>query len=273
MGLLSRAFTVVKDAVFPPRCSGCGSFFHSQLSAGKMDRQLKRYDGPLQFTDGMRSYLCTECLNNFSPIDSPICSRCGKPFKTRAGDDHECEDCIRISRHFNKARAAGVFDQSLMHLIHQLKYKDKIHLAKPLGRLLRSALHRFWDTADIDLIIPVPLHRKRLQHRRFNQTYLLIKQWQKNNTPCNHGAASLEIDKTILTRERHTKPQTGLSRKERIKNIKNAFRVTNPKKVNGKRILVVDDVYTTGATTNECARVLLKHGAKRVDVLTLARAV
>jgi ComF family protein len=194
-------------------------------------------------------------------------------FKTREGDDHECHDCIKSSKHFTKARAAGVYDLSLLDLIHQLKYKEKIQLAKPLGKLLLGTLVRYWKHNDIDMIIPVPLHEKRFKKRGFNQAYLLIKDWCTLTVNKKRELPSTLINTDVLVREKNTKPQTGLSRKERVRNIKNSFRVTDPEKIKGKRVLVVDDVYTTGATTNECARVLLKHKAKRVDILTLARAV
>jgi len=101
----------------------------------------------------------------------------------------------------------------------------------------------------------------------------LIKGWEKINEKVDTGFASTLIDRGLLVREKYTKPQTGLNRKERVKNIRNAFVMADSEKVNGKKVLIIDDVYTTGATTNECARVLLKHGAQSVDVLTLARAV
>ena len=162
---------------------------------------------------------------------------------------------------------------SRLELIHQLKYKGKIQLARPLGTLLFAALCRFWKNADLDVIIPVPLHAKRFKKRGFNQAYLLIKDWQKRYAKVGRVFSTIPINRDVLVREKHTKPQTGLNRKERVKNIKNAFKITDPELIEGKRVLIVDDVYTTGATTNECARILLKHKVKRVDILTLARAV
>ena len=184
-----------------------------------------------------------------------------------------CEDCIRSPKHFTSARASGVYDQSLMALVHQFKYKGKIQLAKPLGRLLFFTMFHFWGNTIIDVIVPVPLHKKRFKKRGFNQAFLLIKDWEKINEKFDQRFTSVQIEKDLIVREKHTKPQTGLSRKERVKNIRNAFRVKTSDKINGKRALIVDDVYTTGATTNECARVLMKNGEKSVDVLTLARAV
>jgi ComF family protein len=132
---------------------------------------------------------------------------------------------------------------------------------------------RNWKLNEIDLIIPVPLHRKRLRQRGFNQAYLLVSNWGRITGKMNLRSADVAIEKKMLFRRRHTAPQTGLGRAERKHNIKKAFGITEPAKINNKRLLLVDDVYTTGATVNECAEVLLKNGAERVDVLTLARAV
>jgi len=273
MRTLSRAVKTIKDTVFPPRCFVCRSFFHNTLSTHTRELQGKCCVDHSHFAELMPSFLCPTCINDFSSIEPPICSMCGKMFKTREGDDHECEDCITSPKHFTMARAAGIYDQSLMDLIRQFKYKGKTQLAKPLGKLLFTTLLHIWNNKNIDVIVPVPLHKKRFKKRGFNQAYLLIKGWEKINEKIESGLLSAQIGRNVLIREKHTKPQTGLRRKERVKNIRNAFIVENTEKVKGKRVLIVDDVYTTGATTNECARVLLKHGAQSADVLTLARAV
>ncbi len=272
MAIFSRVVNAIKDVVFPSRCFVCRSFFHHPVSAG-IQSEAKCHADHFRFVDLMPSFLCQSCLNDFSRVEPPICSQCGMVFTSREGDNHECGECITSPKHFTIARAAGVYDQSLMALIHQLKYKGKIQLAKPLGRLLFAALMHFWDHAGIDVIVPVPLHKKRLRTRGFNQAYLLIKDWEDISSMLHPGRGSASIEKDVLIREKHTKPQTGLNRKERVKNIRNAFAVIHPEKVMRKRVLIVDDVYTTGATTNECARVLMKHGAIRADVLTLARAI
>jgi ComF family protein len=157
-------------------------------------------------------------------------------------------------------------------LIHNFKYNGKIQLAKPLGAFLFAAFIHYWDICSIDLIIPVPLHIKRLRKRGFNQTFLLIRDWFRIAEDLNIKLSGIQIEKDLLVRNRWTKPQTGLNRKNRLTNIKNAFRIIDPEKVEKKRVLLVDDVYTTGATVNECAKVLLNAAALKVEVLTLARA-
>lgn len=152
-----------------------------------------------------------------------------------------------------------------MEAIHLLKYGKKSPLSRPLSNLARETFFRLWGVGGIDLIVPVPLHVKRLRERGFNQALILIRKWAKQE--------QIIFDGLTLYRNRWTEPQTTLSRIERWKNIKGAFSLRHPGRIKGRKILLVDDVYTTGATVNECARVLMKAGAKFVDVLTLARAV
>lgn len=152
-----------------------------------------------------------------------------------------------------------------MEAIHLLKYGKKISMSRPLSGLARETFFRFWDGDNIELLVPVPLHVKRLRERGFNQAHVLIRRWAKQER--------IPLDGLTLFRSRWTAPQTALSRTERLKNIKGAFSVRHPQRIKGRKIVLVDDVYTTGSTVNECARVLMKAGAEFVDVLTLARAV
>lgn len=208
---------------------------------------------------------CDACRANITDIASPICSKCGIPFVSREGDDHTCSECLVEKKYFRKARAFGVYDGSLMEAIHLLKYKGKIALARPLSACVMKTFLQFWNTSDIDLLVSVPLHLKRLRERGFNQAHLLITRWADSRQIPSDGVA--------LSRTRWTSPQTGLSREERHRSVKGAFSVLHPDRISGRRILLVDDVYTTGATANECARVLMSAGAEFVDVLTLARTV
>ena len=123
------------------------------------------------------------------------------------------------------------------------------------------------------MVIPVPLHVKRLKKRGFNQSFLLVKDWGFYAKTFDIEFSHMQFNRHLLVRNRWTEPQTGLDRKKRKTNIKNAFRIRDVEKMNGKRVLLVDDVYTTGATADECSKVLLGAGATQVDVLTLARAM
>jgi ComF family protein len=149
--------------------------------------------------------------------------------------------------------------------ISRFKYQGASRLAKPLGAFLAEYKDPEFPFADFELILSVPLHPRRLRQRGFNQSLLLARRVNRMH--------SIPLDFTALQRTRHTEPQTQLSGPERRENIRGAFEVRRPEGIVEKHILLIDDVFTTGATVQECSRVLLKAGAKRVDVLTLARAL
>jgi ComF family protein len=221
----------------------------------------------------MSPFLCANCSGSYMAVESPICSTCGIVFESREGEDHDCGECLNAPKKFRMARSAGVYDKVLMAAIHCLKYKEKIQLARPLSVLLFMAFCRYWNRENINLIVPIPLHKKKFRRRGFNTSFLLVKEWPCISNALYGALPVILITEDVLVRKRWTDPQTGLGRKERLQNIKNAFGVSDSSKVKGKKILLVDDVYTTGATVNECAKVLLRSGAARVDVLTLARAM
>jgi ComF family protein len=160
----------------------------------------------------------------------------------------------------------GLYEGTLRQGIHILKFEKKISIHKPLGDLLVNYLKTEQNDLirQIDFIIPVPLHRKRLRERGFNQAYLLALYIGRHfNIPLN-----LE-----LKRVRFTTPQMNLRKEERLRNIRGAFEIKNHSSIAGKCLLLVDDIFTTGATVDECSKVLIKAGAKRVFVLTLARGM
>jgi ComF family protein len=186
-------------------------------------------------------------------------------FKSRVGKNHLCGHCLDRPGAFNRARAFGVYDQGLKTAIQALKFKGRAHLAGPLGDLLYYTFRQHWQPAEIDMLAPVPLHRRRFRQRGFNQAYLLVRQWQLPDQTV--------IVRDLLTRTRATAPQSGLDRRQRRMNIKKAFAMGRTGESAGKRVLLVDDVLTTGATVESCAETLMHDGAERVDVLTLARAL
>jgi ComF family protein len=297
--MLIRIANTFKQALFPTRCLVCGSLFHvaaheicdaeegdmgayhSNITQEFIEKQVVTYTHgnyyldnlPKVFGKWMAPFLCPICTSGFLPVESPQCSKCGMVFKSREGEDHVCGECLNSPKRFQIARSAGIYQNTLMAVIHCFKYKGKIQLSQPLGILLFAAFINFWKKINMDLIVPVPLHVKKLRMRGFNPSFLLVKDWMRSAEFLHVEAPDIPIDINVLERKRWTEPQTGLGRKQRLANIKNAFHIRNGSKITGKRILLVDDVYTTGATVNECAKVLLKGGAKHVDVLTLARAV
>jgi ComF family protein len=223
-------------------------------------------------------FLCSACSRDFQPVQSPLCCRCGDALTAFDAKEHLCENCIRSPRHFYLARAVGIYEGALKQLIQDFKFHGKIYLAEPLGLLMTHVFHEmyaqnFQAETFPDTIIPVPLYAERLRMRGFNQAYLLADRFVRlRGRHAGPGSPPMKTDRTILLRCRRTIPQTGLNKSLRKKNIAGAFRVESPEKAAGKHILLMDDVYTTGATVDECAQVLIHAGAFRVDVLTLARA-
>lgn len=231
------------DIIFPPRCHNCKTFIPA---AGAL-------------------HLCSPCLEECALIGSPLCRKCGVPFLSGAGDDHLCGPCIDEPPPFITARAAAIFDGPVRELIHRLKYNGRFQHRRPLALLASQRLTPYVRDYAPDLLVPVPLHVKRLRQRGFNQAVLLgellAREWR------------LPISRANLRRIRWTEPQINLSAAERITNVRGAFIVKNPGLIREKRILLVDDVYTTGSTAAECTRVLMKAGAESVMVITIARAM
>ena len=209
---------------------------------------------------------CIECWEKIPWVKSPLCPGCGRPFTDSPGSsDHLCGECIESVFHFDAARSAVLHEGIIRARIHQFKFGAQMELTPPLVELLEIA-YAGWGPPAPDLIVPVPLHPKRLKERGFNQSGLLAGGFaRKIRTPVSFDA---------IVRKNQTRPQTRLKRGERLKNVKGAFEIPDKKKVRGRRILLVDDVFTTGTTLSECARVLKKKGgASEVRAITVTRAL
>lgn len=265
----------LSDALFPPACCVCGAFIQKDTETGRQSAyKLARLSPEKAFRNIMKDCLCSFCIEDFTAVHAPSCTRCGEPFKSSADQGHLCGDCITRKKHFLFARACAVYEGSVLNLLHAYKYTGRTGLAKPLGILLYTAFIRHFSEMDIDTALAVPLHEKRLKSRGYNQSLLMILNWpQIAQKSGRHEDASITIDSRTLVRRKNTSTQTGLERSRRMKNIKNAFAVKCPERIKGRKVLVVDDVFTTGSTVEECARVLDRAGAAGVYVLTLARAV
>lgn len=272
-----RLSKIILDTVFPPKCVVCNRLFKPAILVPETDRPINAktdlIDPFPQVYQPPTAYCCPKCTNAFTSISAPLCSCCGIMFKSREGQNHFCGGCITRPKKFRIARAAVASNQQLMTIIHRFKYAGKIQLAKLLGELMLNAYKRFWDRETFDLILPVPLHAKKFRKRGFNQSYLMIHSWKSTSNPLASELSAIATHTDVLIKSKETIPQTGLGRQQRLKNIKGAFRVLDPEKVVARKVLLVDDVYTTGATVNECARVLLETGAEIVDVLTVARTI
>ncbi|BFU95791.1 MAG: putative Phosphoribosyltransferase [Nitrospira sp.] len=209
---------------------------------------------------------CQRCWDLILPLQGPCCVLCSQPFVSPAAvsysPDHCCQDCLEHRPAFTRAWTLYPYLPPLREAICAFKYRGKIGLAKPLAQLMIDALP---SNLDVDLILPVPLHPSRLRSREFNQSLLLS----------DHLARHLDLPVSIheLVRVQATDPQTTLPRTMRLKNVRHAFSVCRPRVVAGRRILLIDDVFTTGATLHECAAALSASGAKSVIALTLARTI
>lgn len=258
------------QAVFPLRCVGCGRFLESRgRELRKRPQEAEPAAGADHSAARMNEVLCAHCRLGVQLTASPVCTVCGAVFASRLGADHYCRSCIQRPQHYHRARAAAIYNPVMMRLIHAFKYAGKIRLAVPLAALLQDAFQRYWPEGGVDLVLPIPLHRRRFRRRGFNQAFLLMRPRRRTSGPLGSTPTNLKA----LIRVRATPAQAGLGRADRQRNIRGAFQVQNPQAVSGRRVLLIDDVYTTGATVDECSRVLLQAGAARVEVLTLARAM
>ena len=221
----------------------------------------------------MEACFCDHCMTlGFYPIDSPFCLKCGLKFHNRFNENHVCEACLKKPLNLDRVRAALEYKGIVKDAIPLFKYHSKLSISKVFETILFDTFLCHYAQSCIDIIMPIPLHKKKLRKRGFNQAFLLIRNFMKNYKKAFDQSPLWKIDTISLARIKMTQPQTGFDIDQRKANLKNAFKVINPKIIDNKHILLIDDVFTTGATCNEAARVLLKHGAKKVDALVLARA-
>lgn len=209
--------------------------------------------------------LCATCWSKLSLIAPPYCDRLGIPFAYDPGPGVLSMEAITDPPAYHRARAAVRYDEVARKLVQALKYSDRLDLAPTMGRWMARAGRDLLQ--DADALVPVPLHWRRLWSRRFNQSALLAKAITQ--------AAGVPIADTALKRVKATVQQVGLSQTERAQNVQGAFRVPPEGKADvvGRRLVLIDDVLTSGATSDACARALLRAGAKTVDVVVFARVV
>ena len=225
--------------LYPPHCSVCG---------GDLERG---------------QFLCAACNETARRIKPPFCRTCSQPFDGAIEQEFTCSNCAQRHFHFECAvtcfRSRGI----VRELLHRFKYQGEFHLRHPLAAWLADGLADARIASEkIECFVPVPLHPVRQRERQFNQAAALAKIMERRT-----GIPVLDC----LKRVRKTTTQTRFDRAERMENLLNAFKMRKNRSVEGKHLIVIDDVFTTGSTVDECARVLKNSGAKSVRVLTVAR--
>lgn len=216
--------------------------------------------------------VCEDCWARVNIINNPICMKCGLPILSYyQRPDHRYYLCYRCRKRrwaFDQARSAFIFNDSIKDAIHLMKYSGHFRMSGFLGReMVKVLVNNFsaHKTLKEAIIVPVPITNQKLKEREFNQSELLA------NTIGN--LLGLPIYTHLLERTKEVKPQVGLPLKERERNVRGAFKVTNPQFLKNRRILLLDDVMTTGATVNECSKQLRRAGGKNIYVWTLASAM
>ncbi|MEM9625069.1 MAG: ComF family protein [Pseudomonadota bacterium] len=244
--VLQRSALLCLDLLLPQRCLGCGAMVEGSDS------------------------LCADCWQHLTFIGPPMCRQCGYPLPSTVVDMPVCGACASDPPAFSRARAALRYDEGARGMILRFKHADRTDIGRTFGRMMETAGAEL--LADCDLIAPVPLHRWRLLQRGYNQAALLAQALAYAGS--NRGERQVVPD--LLQRVQATESQQGLGGDQRLRNIKaSAFRV-HPRHraaVAGQRILLIDDVLTTGATVTACTKVLMRGGAAAVDVLAIARVV
>jgi ComF family protein len=247
---LVNAFQSVWEAVmpwlFPDVCQVC-----------KSNRSGKR-----------EGYVCHACRSQhgaIKPVVEPFCERCGLPFHGDIHQSFQCGNCGEMELFFRKARAAALWTPFLREIIHGYKYNFALWHEPFLAELLLDAAFPHLSGEPWDMIVPIPLHRSKQRKREFNQAERLARQLSK--------PSGIPTRKNILRRVEQTKTQTRLGWRQRAENVKKAFAIHPKAEIAGARIILVDDVLTTGATANACSKVLRQNGAVCVDVWTVARGV
>jgi len=252
---LKTTAKTIEALVFPDQCLSCRALLQR---AGETDPSDLRF-------------FCAACrakgIPEFSP---PFCHKCGQRFDT--GENHLCETCLTDPSDIHQVRAALVYQGLVPDILALFKYHARLSLTRCFDACIFHAFDRHFSGTKIHWIVPVPLHPKKLRQRGFNQSVLLVRRLADRYFAEYGTRPGWQVNSTLLKRVRHTASQTGLDNTSRKTNLKNAFQVTDDTRIQGANVLLVDDVFTTGATCGEAAKTLAAAGAGQVDVLVLARA-
>ncbi len=232
---LKSAANWVLDLALPPRCPGCATI------------------------TGQPTSFCADCWSRIEWLGDAGCKSCGLPLE--ATDIETCAACLARPPIIGRTRAAVAYGETTRTLPLRLKYSRKVALARTMARFMRPLL----DPAGEPLLVPVPLHRSRLWARGFNQAALIAEELARSG--------GLEHEPLALRRRKRTNALKGMSPLQRRREVAGAFEIFDKGAVTGRKIILVDDVLTTGSTANACAKVLLRAGARQVDLVCWARVV
>lgn len=247
---------MLKDVLFPPRCPVCGDVIplenrmklHRFISGVQSGRKGRTEPETLY-----AAVMCGGCRNIPVYITEPLCKKCGKQLNGTSPDGL-CGDCAENERRFEACRCVMTYDETLREIMAGLKYGSRKEYAFPLALMAADALGQWLEETNADILVPVPVHRERLMTRGYNQAELIAE-----------GISlftGIPVEKKLLVRERRTRVQKELTAAERAANLQNAFRTQGL--LSGRTAVIVDDIYTTGATMEACTEALLKAGAVRV---------
>lgn len=230
----------IKDILFPNQCF-CGELIPEESS------------------------LCHSCWEKMEFVSSNTCPKCGFPHEHNFGEDTLCPSCIQNEPEFDRAKFLFKYNDFSGKFITLFKYADKTYLSEIFTKLLVNKIREDTEFDRFDIVTSVPISKRRLLKRKFNQSAILANKISKE--------LAIPVDNLLISRVKNVPPQTGLRRKDRLKNVKGVFKVAGKckNKLEDARVIIIDDVFTTGATINECSKTLRAGGAKEIFVLTLAR--
>ncbi|MDY0132778.1 MAG: ComF family protein [Desulforegulaceae bacterium] len=237
----------MKNLIYPDICFICKNFFEYK---GLKEEKFKF---PGDFNEVFCDVLCPECLSKVFFVQGRI------------------KDLFADKKFLSSINSPFIYQDSIVDIVHLLKYNYKTFFAEKISWFILKTYLEFYKNQVHDLAVFVPMHKKAFRKRGFNQTYLIAIETQ--NLAKKYRVDFPEINKNVLIKIKNTRSQAGLKKEERRKNISNVFKVKNSFLVKGKKVLIIDDVCTTGSTLEECAKTLVKSGAQCVDAITFARAV
>jgi ComF family protein len=212
----------------------------------------------------MEGYVCDLCREEVHVIEPPFCERCGLPFQGDITNHFECSNCREMELHFASARSAVAARGAVLDVIHRYKYDRQMWFEEFLMELFLQGASGWFREHEVDWLLPIPLFGVKERERGFNQAERLARRLG--------AGVNVPVDIRLLRRVLPTPSQTRLSRQQRAENMRNAFQLRHTEGIKGATFVLIDDVFTTGATTSACAKLLMKAGAQKVTVWTVARA-